>query len=432
MKNELYQPYRGTRDLYPKDYAKQQYMFDVWRKVCLRFGFEEYLAPLVEKRALYTAKQASGEEVSQKELYWFTDQGDREIAIRPEMTPSVSRMIGARIQSLPKPQRWFSIANFMRYERPQKGRIREFWQLNADTFGVSSVEADAEIVELSIEIMREFGADHSMFKIYINNREWFLWWLTTIVGVSENIQAITRIIDNIKKSSDRENEEKLHEVGLLKDQIEKIMGLNGKVLSYFEDYMSKSKGLSDLKALYDKIVDKGLGEYVKVDFSLVRGFDYYTGNVFEQYDLSGENSRSMFGGGRYDKLVGLYAGVDVPAVGFAPGDVPMGLFLDSWNLIPNLSVGPQALVTVFNERTIQYAQKAVDTLRGHEIRTEMYLFDGENVGDQITYASKKAIPFVIIAGPDEMTKQVVMLKNMVTGTQKAVTFIDLPKEVLKG
>jgi len=110
----------------------------------------------------------------------------------------------------------------------------------------------------------------------------------------------------------------------------------------------------------------------------------------------------------------------------------MGLFLDSWNLIPNLSVGPQALVTVFNERTIQYAQKAVDTLRGHEIRTEMYLFDGENVGDQITYASKKAIPFVIIAGPDEMTKQVVMLKNMVTGTQKAVTFIDLPKEVLKG
>jgi len=416
--DKLLQPYRGTKDYFPKEMQKLNYIFNIWRKACNAFGYEEYLGPLLENRRLYTTKSASGDEVGNKQLYWFTDSAGRELGIRPEMTPTVSRMIGQKINNLPKPVRWFSIANFMRNERPQKGRTREFFQLNADVFGVKSVAIDAELVELAIYMMKLFGAGEKMFEIRINNRQWFTYWLTQIVGITQNTQGVSRIIDNFAKYTKEENMQKLTEIGLSKDLIDQLFTISEISMDLVRSYQDKCSGAADLVGLLEMLKDCNLTEFVRFDPTLVRGFDYYTGNVFEQFDLTVGNNRSMFGGGRYDNLVGIYSGIDTPANGFAPGNVTTELFLDSWNLWPKFNASAQVLVTVFSADLLEKSNEIIAKLREQGISCELYLGEKPSISDQLSYAAKKEIPYVIIYGPDEISQNKVVLKDMVKGEQK--------------
>lgn len=429
---ELLQPYRGTKDYYPNDYSRLDYIFSVWREACMAFGYEEYLAPLVEDRELYTQKHASGDEIANQQLYWLTDQGGREIAIRPEMTPSVSRMVGARYQQLQKPIRWFSVANFMRYERPQKGRVREFFQLNIDNFGDSSVQVDVELIEVAIHIMRLFGASSKMFEIRINNRKWFSYWLEHVVGVTENEQQVSRIIDNLAKNTEEENSQKLGDAGLTPEQIDLVLRLPQLQIDDLAQYLDKSEGAAELYALMKSLEEKGYKEFIRYDASLVRGFDYYTGNVFEQFDLHPDNNRSMFGGGRYDDLVELYSGISVPANGFAPGNVTTELFLDNWNLWPEFENNTDVLVTVFNEELRHKSWGVATSLRDAGLFVQLYLKQGEAIKEQLSYANKSGIPFVVILGPEEDEKGLLVWKNMISGEQRVVKLEGLLEEVTNG
>lgn len=423
--NELLQPYRGTKDYYPEDYQRLDYIFAVWREACMAFGYEEYLSPLVESRELYTQKEASGDEIANKQLYWFTDQGGREIAIRPEMTPSVSRMVGARYQQLQKPIRWFSIANFMRYERPQKGRVREFFQLNIDSFGDASTLTDVELIEVAIYMMQMFGATSEMFEIRLNNRKWFSYWLEHVVGVKENEQQVSRIIDNLAKNTPEENVEKLGDVGLTPQQIDLVLKLPQQDITELERYVEKSEGAKELYTLLKTLEEKGYAAFVRYDASLVRGFDYYTGNVFEQFDLHPDNNRSMFGGGRYDDLVELYSGISVPANGFAPGNVTTELFLDNWKLWPEFENNTDVLVTVFGEEFAKQSGEVAKMLRDAGLFVELYLKTGDSIKDQLAYANKKGVPFVVILGPEELEKGLIIWKNMTSGEQQLLKPEDL-------
>ena len=431
MGQQSIQPYRGTRDFYPVDMQRLKHIFAVWQQACELFGYEEYQGPLLEPRELYTTKQASGDEIANKQLYWLTDQGGREVAIRPEMTPTVSRMVGAKYQELIKPIRWYSIANFMRYERPQKGRTREFFQLNIDNFGQRSVAVDLELVEVAIKIMDLFNATADMFEIRINNREWFNYWLTEVIQITQDHEQIGRIIDNLAKNSERENVLKLEQLELSTQQIDQIIDLPRYQLANVEKHMVQSKGARDLVLLIGELRQRGYADYIKYDAALVRGFDYYTGNVFEQFDLHPDNKRSMFGGGRYDHLVELYSGIDVPANGYAPGDVTTAIFLDNWKLWPAFVGKTQVLVTVFGEDLKEKSWEVANKLRSAGINTELYLDETVSLSDQLEYANKKGMRRVVILGSEEVAMGQVAIKDMQSGTQVVLTeaeMIDTLKE----
>ncbi len=429
-KTDLLKPYRGTRDYYPNDFKKLSYIFSIWREACIAFGYEEYLGPLVEYKELYTQKQASGDEISNKQLYWFVDQGGREIAIRPEMTPTVSRMVGAKIESLPKPVRWFSIANFMRYERPQKGRSREFFQLNVDSFGVRSTLVDAELVELAIFIMDLFGATEEMYEIRLNNRKWFNYYVREVLGVESNLQPIARVIDNIEKFSEDENRQKLESLGLDKSAVDALLNIAGQDLNEVRKFGDKSEGAKELIELIDLLNSRGYYNVVRYDGSLVRGFDYYTGNVFEQFDKHKDNNRSMFGGGRYDKLVGLYSGKDVPASGLAPGGDTTQLFLDNWNLWPEDVSSIDVLVTVAGKEYVEDSWDLASALRDIGLNVETYMGESFNLSKQLDYANKKNIAMVAILGQEEIERGTFIWKNMNSGRQQEIPLEDLIKDLL--
>ncbi len=429
-KSNLLKPYRGTRDYYPKDFKKLSYIFSIWREACKAFGYEEYLGPLVEYKTLYTQKQASGDEISNKQLYWFVDQGGREIAIRPEMTPTVSRMVGAKIESLPKPVRWFSIANFMRYERPQKGRSREFFQLNVDSFGVHSNLVDAELVELAIFIMDLFGATEEMYEIRLNNRKWFNYYVREVLGVEGNLQPISRIIDNIEKFSKDENRQKLKDLSLDENAVGALLNIASQTLDDVRKFKDRSEGAKELIELMDLLNARGYDNVIRYDGSLVRGFDYYTGNVFEQFDKHKDNNRSMFGGGRYDNLVGLYSGKDVPASGLAPGGDTTQLFLNNWNLWPENVSSTDVLVTVAGKEYIEDSWELASALRDIGLNVETYMGESFKLSKQLDYANKKNIAMVAILGQEEVEKGAFIWKNMKSGEQQEVLLEDLIKDLL--
>jgi len=378
MSKDNLSPYKGVRDFYPEDMARQKHIFDVWRRVCERFGYEEYNASILEPTDLYRAK--TSEEIVNEQTYSFTDRGGRDITLRPEMTPTVSRMVAARRRELALPLRWFSIPNVFRYERPQRGRLREHWQLNADIFGVEGIEADVEIITLAYNIMKEFGAQDSDFEIRINSR----------AALREILKARGIAPENI--------EEELSHADKGKSSIE-ISGTPESV-----------------KNVLDALSSRGI---INVQFepTLVRGFSYYTGTVFEVFDTNPENNRSLFGGGRYDNLVGtLDADDSIPAVGFGMGDVTIADFLDVRNLMPEYVSSTRVLVCVVDEKGTTDAQTVVSTLRENGIATALYL-GSKKVGDQIAIANKKHIPYVICVGEKEATEKSYTLKELKTGAE---------------
>ena len=328
--NTSSQPYKGTRDFYPDNLLKRNYIFQTWSQTLINNGYQQYDCSVIENAQLYIAK--SGEELGSKQLYSFTDKGDRAIALRPEMTPSIARMVANKFGDLKFPLRWFSIPNCFRYERPQKGRLREFWQLNVDLIGNGAGESDLEILNLVGQLFLSFGADKSMFKIMFNHRQVLDLWLVQYNLESSKV-LIYAVIDDWFKSTVEDNQTKLA-VELNNDQILSITNLCAKEDQAWQDYLTIANSFPEIKLILELLPI--IAPNVEYEFSpsIIRGIAYYTGLVFEGFNKNPKSPRAMFGGGRYDNLMELF-NKSSPAIGFGVGDVTWDDFLVEWNLYPD-------------------------------------------------------------------------------------------------
>lgn len=408
------QPYKGTRDFYPREMKLRNWFFGVMRRVLETAAFEEYNGPMLESLELYAAK--SGEEIATKQTYNFTDRGDRRLALRPEMTPTVARMVAARMNDLVFPLKWFSIPNMYRYEAPQRGRLREFWQLNVDIFGCDTYEADLDCISSAIEIMRAFGADETMFTVHINNRRFFNDVIAAIAGTDgEGAKAVSKVIDRKNKVPREVYERDLTALGLQPEQIARIDALYGMTVEEATALCPDSVGSTELINLFSMLKKAGLDRYCVFDFGIIRGLDYYTGTVFEVFDNAPENNRAMFGGGRYDNLVGLFVkNAKVSGVGYGMGDVTLENFLVTHNLVPDLSAdNAKVLVTRFDDVPYEAYLALVADLHRAGIPSTLYL-GAKKYGKQLEYAVKGGFTHTLTMGGNEYARHTVHLKNLAT------------------
>lgn len=402
-------PPKGTLDWTPDEFKIRSYIFDKWRKVCISYGYKEYLTPIVESADLYRAK--SGEDVGGSELVTFLDRGGRELCIRPEMTPSVTRMVSKVYSSEQKPIRLFSIANFMRNERPQRGRNREFWQLNVDMFGLSNTESDLEILEISMEIMLAFNAPKGSFELHINHRGIIDEILKEIGVDDKNKIEVSRILDKWHKL----DEEKIIEMmGLVGINSESYTSLNNFMCAKSCDELenvfpsiAQNKSFLEIKRIMKKLVSRGYGEYVKFKPDIIRGFDYYDGIIFEVFDNHPSNNRALFGGGRYNGLASLFNVENFPSIGFAPGDEPMRLFLESYEMIEDILEFKKEdiyYVPMIDETVTSYVYTVAQSLR-NEGKSVICGHVKQNIGKAIEYAEKGNFSHIVIVGEKEKEKE---------------------------
>ncbi len=415
------QSYKGATDWYPEDFRRREYVFKIWRRVCERYGYEGYDAPLLEPLEVYAAK--SGQELVSEQTYQFIDRGDRHVAIRPEMTPTVSRMVAARRQELAYPARWYSIAQFMRYERPQRGREREFWQLNVDIFGSDTRHAEAEIIIMGDQIMREFGAHDEMYTIKINNRKLINFMMAQYLELDAiQSQLMIKLFDRKSKISPE----------VFRDQAIDIFGdrsheglqkiahlLAAKTMADLPESIRDSSAVREVQELFTLLERAGVKNVV-FDITLMRGLDYYTGTVFEFFDMHPENRRSLFGGGRYDGLVGLFGAEPLAAVGMAPGLTPMMLFLESHKLMPLVPSTTEVYMIILGD-AMRGAQKLADQLRTEGVRVEVD-FTGRKLDRQIKTAVKKQIPYMLFVGDEELSHEIYSLKDTQNSTEHKLSF----------
>lgn len=415
------QPYKGTRDYYPADKRIQNYIFDTWRLVVQRHGYEEYGAPMLEPLEVYMAK--SGQELAGEQTYAFTDRGGRTVAIRPEMTPTISRMVAARRQELGYPARLFSIANFMRYERPQRGREREFWQLNTDIFGVEGAVAEAEIIGLASEIMKAFGATDDMFTIKINNRKLINFMMAQYLELdSPEALAMVKLFDRKDKISKDDFiaqatnifGEDMAERGLGK--VERLLG--AKSMADLPSELRDSSAVSEVQELFTLLEAAGVTNAI-FDITLMRGLDYYTGTVFEVIDTDPQNNRSLFGGGRYDGLVGVFGAEPIPTVGMAPGLTTMELFLSTHSLLPQLTSTTDVGIIVLGD-SLKGALKLAAELRTRGVNVEVDI-SGRKLEKQMKAVLKKSVPFMLFVGEQELLDGVYSLKNTTTEEEQKLS-----------
>ncbi len=324
----------GFRDFYPEQFAEREFIFKTWRRVVRRYAFVEYDAPPLETLELYTSK--SGEEIV-TQLYNFVDKGERAVAMRPEMTPSFARMVGAKAQSMRKPIRWFSIPQLFRYERMQKGRLREHFQLNVDLVGESEALADAELLSVALEIMREFGLSAEDICARVSDRRLLNAMLNHLAVPEAAWASVYAVLDKIERQPKDVSRERLSAAGVSESSVDAIMGFSGlafsDVVAQYGDSQLVGEQVREFTAYLDSLAALGIGEFIRFDLTIVRGLAYYTGIVFELFDLHGE-FRAICGGGRYDKLLSTLGGVDLPALGFGMGDVVLGELLRARELMP--------------------------------------------------------------------------------------------------
>lgn len=392
------QPYKGVRDFYPEDMWVQQYMFEVWSIISESFGYERYDASVLEPAELFKVK--SGEEIVNEQTYTFIDRGEREVTLRPEMTPSVVRMVSGRERALTFPLRWYSIPNLFRYERPQHGRLREHWQLNCDIFGVAGTDADVEIILLADAIMRGFGATPHDYTIHISHLGVLEDALLSLNIPKEKITAVRKLLDQQKKRA---------------DFAEALKAEAGTTLEAIENAMHASKRMEELQYVLDALKTLGV-QNIAFDSAIVRGQDYYTGVVFEVFDTDEKNNRSMFGGGRYDQLVELFGVKDIPATGFGMGDVTMHHFLEAHGLLPHRPGMVDVLIATLSPSLAVEAQRLGTILRDDGLNVRVNLTT-KKIGDQIRLATKTEIPYVLVLGEDEVARDTYTLKTLETGEE---------------
>lgn len=416
------QPYKGTRDFYPAEKRVQNYIFNTWKRIVQRYGYEEYGAPTLEPLEVYAAK--SGNELANEQTYAFIDRGGRTVAIRPEMTPSVSRMIAAKRQEMAYPARLFSIANFMRYERPQRGREREFWQLNADIFGADGVRAEAEIIVLGAAIMKEFGATDDMYTIKISNRKVINFMMSQYLGLDAvQAQLMVKLFDRKDKISHEDFRDQAIDIFGEKNAptgLQKISKLLlAKNMGELPEEIREDVAVKEVQTLFTLLEKAGVKNAV-FDSTLMRGLDYYTGTVFEFFDLHPENNRSLFGGGRYDGLVGLFGAEPLSAVGFAPGYTMTELFLRSHDLLPELRSTTEVYVVVLGD-ALEAAAKLAGDLRDEGVNVELDI-TGRKLDKQMKTAIKKDIPFMVFVGTEELKQEIYPFKDTASSEEQRVSF----------
>jgi histidyl-tRNA synthetase len=417
------QPYKGARDFYPEDLRARTYIFETWRKIATRYGFEEYDFPILENFEVFASK--TGEEIVNTQLYWFTDQGDRKVAIRPELTPSTVRMIAGKYNDIPKPIKWFMIGNNWRFEKPQKGRGREFYQLEMNVFGVPGIEADFEVFSAIIDIMSAFGANETMYKVKYSDRRLISALLNDYLKLDPEKQvAARRLMDKRPKVSKEEFADMLAKIditGETTDAIEAFMTSSFAELAAIipQEILEANGGYKNVTQLESLLKEYDLQKYCTFDPGIIRGFDYSDGLVYEVFDTNPENRRSMFGGERFDRLIDIYGKYDLAATGFAMGDITLLEFLKGWNLLPELATATKALVTVFGESTKKESISLAKKLRADGINVDLYT-TADKLDKQLKYADKKGIPYVLILGEDEIKSGEVVVKNMRAKTQEKV------------
>jgi len=416
------EPYKGTRDFYPRDQFIQNYIFGVWRRVAESFGYLEYDASILEETDLYRAK--SGEEIINEQTYSFTDRGGRDVTIRPEMTPTVARMVAQKRKELTFPLRWFSMPNLFRYERPQRGRLREHWQLNVDIFGVEGAEADVETIAVARGIMKAFGANDEAFEIRINDRRLLNFLLHEHLQLTdEQAHKISKLIDKMKKMKAEEFLQEAKEViGEKAAKLEAVLYV--KSLDELGEVAPKSKGAHELQAVFKNLENLGIKNFV-YDPSVVRGFDYYTGVVFEIYDTSPLNNRALFGGGRYDDLVGIFGVEKVPGVGFGMGDVTIRDFLETHSLLPKYAP-PVKLYICHLEGYLENANQLAADLRAQGLSVAVDLTN-RKVSAQVKTADKELIPYIVVVGEEETKSGQYKLKNLKESKEETASQEDLVK-----
>lgn len=423
-------PYKGARDFYPEDKRLQKYMFSKWREVAERYGYEEYDAPILEPLDIYLAK--TGEEIVNEQTYVFEDRGGRKVVIRPEMTPTVSRMVAGRRQELGYPLRWYSIPNLWRYERPQRGRLREHWQLNVDIFGVQDTSAELEIISLVNDIFKAFGAMPDMYGIKLNHRGLIDHLLNDYLGLSDaQAQKIGKLIDRMHKMERTAFIGKVDELLNAKQKeasaTEKLLGvLDARKISELPEDAQEQSAAKELKDLLEKLSAFGITN-VEFDGTLMRGFDYYTGIVFEVFDKNPDNNRSMLGGGRYDGLVSLFGVQPVPTVGFGWGDVTLANFLEGHGLAPALQPETDVYVVLVGDVMVR-SQKFISALRYKGLNVAVDL-SGRKLGDQFKTADKKGVRYALIVGEDELKSEVFKLKDLTSGKEISGSLTEIIKAI---
>ncbi len=421
--------YKGVRDFYPEDMFVQNYIFDIFKKVCESYGYNQYDASVLEPADLYRAK--SGEEIVNEQTYTFTDRGDREVTLRPEMTPTVARMVAKRKQELSFPLRWYSIPNLFRYEKPQKGRLREHWQLNVDLFGVADTSAEVEVISLAYSIMKEIGLKDQDFQIRLNSRKIMNYILDDLMSLNEETaQKICKLIDKKNKLSAKDFDDGIKEL-LTEKSAEFLTLLNSQ---NFEEFVSKlpkgpeiTEKVEEIRTVMAQLEKLGITNTV-FDQTLMRGFDYYTGIVFEVYDNNPENRRSVFGGGRYDDLLGIFTNKPasatdsgrIPAFGFGAGDVIIRDILETYGKLPAYQPKTSLYICTLAKDYQEYANELAQKLRENGINVAVNLTD-KKVGDQIKSADKQKIPYIICIGEDEIKNGELKLKNLKSGEEKIVS-----------
>lgn len=417
---DLIAPVKGTRDFYPEDWAFERWFYDKVKTVSENFGFQEYEGPTLETLDLYAAK--SGEELVKKQAFTLTDQSGKVLALRPEMTPTLARMVAQKAGSLTFPVKWFTFGRRFRYEKPQKGRGREFFQWDCDILGVDNPEADAEVIAVAGYFLKSLGLEPTEVRIKVNDRQLLQKRILSLGMEEEKIVPIFRLIDKVDKVSRKDFFEMGQEIGLSDEQTEAILQVIEEKNAYLDSPW--------LLRVFELLKKYGVSEYIEYDPRIVRGLEYYTGVVFEAWDAKGE-FRSILGGGRYANLTAEVGGREkIPGTGFAAGDMVVAEVLRAYGKYPTLSANPtQVLVTAFSVELLEPSIELANKLRGNNINTEVYLEPGEKLEKQIKYADRKEIPYVAILGPDEAKNETVTLKNLKTGEQKTLPQSELMKNI---
>lgn len=414
----------GFREFYPEACSRRNYIFSHWRKVAGAYCFSEYDAPVLEPLELYIEK--SGEEIV-GQLFNFVDRGERAVALRPEMTPSLARLVGAKANSLKRPVKWFNIGEHYRYERPQKGRLRAFYQFNVDIFGEPGPTADAELICLLIQSLQSFGLSEADFKIRLSDRDLWLLMLAS-EGLDEAASAaVLGIIDKLERSERSKTLENLSAIigaqaEAFLEKVEAMIAIQDyEALRSFVESLPvegerkalAAKRLADWASLMENIEAAGLSAFLQIDLGIVRGLAYYTGFVFEAFEASGEG-RALAGGGRYDALVKKLGGPDMPAVGFAMGDVTLADLLDSRNLLPRVLDAPDFFMVIGGADERKAAMLDAAMLRSLSYRVN-YPLKEQGFSKQFKAANQSGARFVLIYGQDELAKEAVKVRDLSSG-----------------
>ncbi len=409
MKN-IIQSVKGTREFYPLEMANRNWLYENIRNVSESFGYSEFDGPFLEPIDLYAAK--SGDELVKEQSFVFPDRGGNLITLRPELTPSLARMVAQKQRQLVYPLRWWSFGPFWRYEKPQKGRTREFFQWNIDLIGSKSPEADAELIAICAEFFKRIGLSPENVKVLINDRRLMDQKLSEL-GIEDSLKKKTlKIIDRQDRMDHATWKAYALDNGLTEEQ---FVGLT-KILGNTDLYQESA----ELQRVFTALESLGVQEYVRFDPKVVRGLDYYTGIVFEACDVD-KSTRAILGGGRYDDLVKDMGGEPLTGVGFAMGDVVLPIILEQYGLFPDLQVNPtQILVTIFDEDSISGSLATGATLRRAGFSVQTYP-EPTKIGKQLKYADRCGVKFALIVGPEEKEQGIVQVKNMRTREQLSVS-----------